>query len=287
MAIFSCTTGKQIAMHTESGNKAFQQKNYTQALSDYEQIISGLESKGKRADFEVYSKAGKSALALNKNDKALTYLEKIAFNDNADESTIAALAKVYRNIDNLSKELKMLEMYVAKFKAEKKNDEITARLFHVYIEIENWEKGLLLWGEMSEVEKKEIRHLESYLKIQQALENFKTADKTADEILSLEKENTIAMEYYARKYYYRAENLYQMEMEAYEKNKTNRQYKILLKKLKIVSADFKKSRDYYEKLFQINKKSEYAKYLGNIYARLNNNKKAKYCRNLSIGEIEN
>jgi len=49
-----------------------------------------------------------------------------------------------------------------------------------------------------------------------------------------------------------------------------------LKAFKIVTVDFKQSLDYYSRLYNLYPKPEYAKYLGNIYARLNDEKNAKY-----------
>ncbi len=278
---FSCSTQNQIVTLTNSGNKAFAEENFTQALSDFEQVIANAESKGKPASYEAYSIAGQSALALNLNDKARKYLEKIIYSEEVDASVVESMARVYRNIDNLSKEIKFLEIYTSKYTSKKGFSQMQARLLQVYIESENWEQAQSLWEKMKDVDRDKTENLEGYLKLKSAQNKEKPADATADKILSMDDENVIALEYYAQKYYNRANDLYQAEMKAYDKNKTNKQYQILLKKLKIITADFKTSRDYFEKLLSIDNKSEYAKYLGNIYARLNNKSKAEYYRNLS------
>ncbi|MCF8370173.1 MAG: hypothetical protein K9H64_01035 [Bacteroidales bacterium] len=279
----SCALNKQIQADYSSGKASFQQEDYALALSQLEKVISMKEEKGKIIDLDTYSMAGISALRIGNNEKARTYLEKIAYNEKVDSRSIDALAEVYRNIDNLSKEMKTIELYLTKFPNGKELSQMQSRLFQTYIESENWEKGLSLWEKFSEIDKEKTTHLEGYLKIQQAMDNEELADQTAEKILSTEKENTIALEYLATKYYKRAEDLYQIEMEAYENNKTNKQYKILLQKLKIIGLDFKKSRDYFERLFNENSKAEYATYLGNIYARLNNKDKSEFYRNLAKG----
>lgn len=282
LTIFSsCAVNKQVEADFTTGKAAFQHEDYAFALSQLEKVISSKEAKGKTADLDVYSMAGISALRVGNNDKARIYLEKIAFHENVDSRSIVALAKLYRNIDNLSKEMNTLELYLAKFPKGNELPQIQTHLFQTYIESENWEKGLSLWETFSEIDKEKITHLEGYLTIQQAMGNEEFADQTAEKILSSEKENTIALEYMAHKYYKRAEDLYQIEMEAYENNKTNKQYKILLQKLKIIGLDFKKSRDYFERLFNEDSKAEYALYLGNIYARLNNKDKSEFYHNLA------
>ena len=58
-----------------------------------------------------------------------------------------------------------------------------------------------------------------------------------------------------------------------------KEYKRLLKALDKVYPTFRKSRDYFLKLYRIDPKPKYAKYLGNIYTRLGNEQKAKYYYN--------
>jgi len=84
------------------------------------------------------------------------------------------------------------------------------------------------------------------------------------------------LDWTAKKYFWKAENRYQDELKAYEKNKTNKQYNKLLKALDIVSADFKTSLDYFKKFYTIDPNPGTAKYLGNIYNRLDDKKKADY-----------
>jgi hypothetical protein len=67
-------------------------------------------------------------------------------------------------------------------------------------------------------------------------------------------------------------------MEAYDKNKTNKQYKRLLEELKVVTTEFKDAKSKYENLYRLNPKPSYAQYLSNIYVRLNDKEKADYYR---------
>ena len=118
--------------------------------------------------------------------------------------------------------------------------------------------------------------LAGYLTVNKNLENEAIADQLANQILKMDKNNTIALEYYAEKYFWKAENLYTTEMNAYKKNRTTKQYNKLLKALDEVWPNFQKSRDYFLRLYKIDPKPEYAKYLGNIYTRYDDKEKAAY-----------
>lgn len=279
--LLGCVANKQLTTLTEAGNSAFEKGQYLDALSNYEQIISMNEKREKITDMKIFFAAGISAMMTGQNDNARTWLEKVAYRDDADEASVAALAQVYRKIDNLSKEIKTLELYLRKFPEGKARLDIQSRLFDTYVESENWEKGVGLYQTMDFNLQNKTHTLEGYLKCQQALNNEESADETANHILTQEKQNSIARGYYALKYYNRAEKLYQVEMEAYEQNKTNKQYKILLEKLRLVTTDFKKSRDYFEALYEKSKDPDQARYLAIIYARLNNKEKSEYYKELS------
>ncbi|HSH53357.1 MAG TPA: hypothetical protein VK982_16640, partial [Bacteroidales bacterium] len=109
--ITSCATTQLI----EQGNKAFKQGNYTETLHALEQIIESKENRGKNAKGEVYFKAGKSALELEKINKARKYLESAQQMEYDLPELYASLAKIYKIIDNLSKEITALEDYHNKF----------------------------------------------------------------------------------------------------------------------------------------------------------------------------
>jgi aminoglycoside/choline kinase family phosphotransferase len=80
----------------------------------------------------------------------------------------------------------------------------------------------------------------------------------------------------AKKYFWRAENRYQSEMEAYEKNRTHRQYAQLLRAFEVLNADFHKSLNYFLRLYEKDPKPEYARFIGNIYLRFDDKSKARY-----------
>ncbi|MFO7829954.1 MAG: hypothetical protein R6V23_15125 [Bacteroidales bacterium] len=273
--ITSCATTKLA----EEGEVAFREKNYNTALDKWEQVIDSRESKGKKAKGSVYFGAGISALELEQIDKARKYLESAQQMEYESPELYASLAKIYKIIDNLSKEINVLEDYHNKYPNGEKIDEITIRLFETYVESENWNLAVDLWPEIEEQAQSDADLLAGYLIVNKNLGNKSTCDKLALKIFELDDKNITALEWYAEKYFHEANDLYVKEMTAYKNNRTTRQYKIVLKALEEAYPKFRKSRDYFLKLYKIKPKPEYAKYLGNIYTRLDDKQKANYYYN--------
>ena len=272
----SCASSLNTSKLSEDGEAAYQTGNYEAALIAWEQIIESREGKGKKAKGPVYVGGGKSALALGQNDKARKYLETARGMGFSSPEMYASLAKVYKTIDNLSKEITALETYREKYPQGEKISAINARLFETYVESENWDLGIDLWPEIETQAQSDAGLLAGYLIVNKNMENPTVCDKLAQQIIKLEASNITALEWYAEKYYWKAENLYVSEMKAYKNKRTNSQYKKLLKALDEVWPNFKKSRNYFLKLYKIDPKPEYAKYLGNIYTRYDDKQKADY-----------
>ena len=268
----SCATSKLA----EEGNAAYQTGDYIAALNAWEQVISDKESRGQTADTSIYFKAGKAAMELGNTAKARTYFEKAEDMQYEDPAMYASLAHIYKGIDNLSLEIEALENYHEKFPNGKVADTINVRLFQTYVESENWQKAVNLWPEIEEKAASDADLLTGYLIVNEQLENDNKCDQLAQQILKLDPDNIEALEWQAYKFYWKAENLYVSQMKAYQKNRTNRQYKKLLKAWDKIWPDFRKARSYFLKLYKLDPKPKYAKYLAGIYTRMKKEQKAAY-----------
>lgn len=277
----ACSKTKRISELTEKGDAAYKVSEYSQAMNHWEELVSILENKNKKPEAILYVKMGNAALKSEQYDKAQKYFEKADNTDFSDAKMYAGLAECYRKIDNLSKEITALENYVRKYPEGKDINELRTRLFETYVESENWEKALELWPQLTSETQSDIKIIEGFFKTNQALGNNKTCEDLAKKLLEKDKNNVVGLEFTGKKYYLKAENRYQAELKAYEKNKTRKQYSKLLKAFKIVAADFKKARFSYLKLYSIEPLPNYATYLANIYARLNDKKKSDYYRKKS------
>lgn len=261
---------------TEEGNKKYMEGNYEEALKAYDQIIKNKESSGKKAKAPVYEKAGLAAFNLEQTDKARNYLESARGMQYSTPELYATLAKIYKIIDNLSKEITALETYHKKYPQGEEIKEVNARLLETYVESENWDYAVELWPGIEKQAQSDVDMLANYLIVNKNLENTSTCEELAQKIYKLEPKNITFLEYYAEKYFWLAENLYVKEMSAYKDNRTRSQYNKLLKALEKVWPNYQKSRDIYLKLYKMDPKPEYAKFLAQIYTRYKDEQKAAY-----------
>ena len=272
----ACNSSKQISSSINNAKSLYQTGNYENALQQFEEVITDYEKKNQQKECPVYGDAAYAAMRLGETDKAIGYFKKDQRSNFASADTYYQLSELYREIDNLSKELDELEAYVNKFPEGKEMEKVKRRLFEVYVESENWEQANTLWETLSEDDQEKIVLLEGYFTTNKALDNDSVCNLIATNLLGKDENNLVGLDWMAKKYFWQAEYLYQDELKAYEKNKTNKQYKKLLKALDVVSSDFKTSLNYFKKIYAQDPKPATAKYIGNIYNRLDDKKKAEY-----------
>ena len=275
-ALPSCTVSKQIKELSQTATSAYEQEDYREAFNDYDELIALKESRNKAVDGETYFKAGVAAWRISKVDEAIQNLENAKRSSYSDEKLYSTLARAYLEIDNLSREIINLEAYLEKFPSGIGIDEVKKQLFIAYDRSENWQPGYDLWSDLTEEQKSEARIIRSYLNISKALGKTNEVVPLAKQLLSIDPNDMVALELLAMEYYNMAEESYKTEMRAYQDNRTNRQYRQLLKALDVINENFHTSRKYFEQLYSQNPEPRFAKYLGNIYTRFDNKQKADY-----------
>lgn len=276
--ISSCTVSKQINELSSQGNTAFETGEYQKAFETYEEIIGLKTSRNKKIEPILYEKAGIAAWEVGETSKAIDYIEKSKQAGVVSSKAIYTLAKAYLKIDNLSREITNLEDYINKYPNGNELKDVQHQLFLAYVKSENWGLADSMWSKISNDDQtnSNARLLEGYLMLCNALKRSENLVPMAKNLLKVEPNNIIALEALAFEYYNLAENSYQSEMKAYQKNRTNKQYRQLLKALEVINSNFQISRDYFESLYKINPTSRYATYLGNIHTRFDNKKQANY-----------
>lgn len=278
LLITACSVGKQLEIST-AVEEALRHGDYQEALVLSEQPIRKLESRGKKASGDVYSLAGISAFKLEKYAKSLDYLLKAQEQGHSSEEMYLYLARNYLQIDNLSKEITALEIYLEKYPRGKEIKSVRKRLLRTCTESGNFKLAERWWTEMDSVSKEDVTNLETFLELNRMQENERLCDSLAEWILDKNPDNEPALKWFGESYFWKAENSYQYQMKAYKENRTHKQYGILLKAFKQVNSDFKKSRDIFLRLYKLNPDPEYANYLANIYTRLEVKDKAEYYKN--------
>ncbi|HDP75088.1 MAG TPA: hypothetical protein ENN49_04330 [Bacteroidales bacterium] len=267
----SCAVSKRNKQLTEDAKRSFEINDYQAALASYEKIITT----GKGVSGDVWNKAGIAAWEVGQTEKAIDYLGKAKKQNSADAQGLFTLAKAYRKIDNLSREIVNLKLCV-----DLNHPELlpTARvtLFDAYVRSENWTLADSLWNALTPQYQSDVNIKTGYLIVNRKLKNNQKAEKLAKELLKHDKNNIEALEFLGEYHFNRADEVYVKEMRTYEKNKTTKQYKQLTEALKKVNADYKIARDYFETLYILKPDKRYARYLGNIYTRFENRQKADY-----------
>jgi tetratricopeptide (TPR) repeat protein len=272
----ACGGPKNLTVYKENAKSAVAEGNYSVAVESWKTYFEQQAETEEGITGAEYAQAAKTAYKAGMNEQATDWFDQARYKNYADEDMYLTLADIFREQDNLSKELSALEYYRENFSTD--NADVNSRLFTLYDEIDMTEKALTIWEKLPDSKKSTKENLEKYFEINKEQENESVVDSVSLELLEMNPDHTSALEWNAMKYYWKAENLYKREMQKYETNKTRSQYRKLLEQLDVVTANFKKSLTYFEKLWEQNPGEKYAPYMANIYARFNDDQKASYYR---------
>lgn len=275
--VMSCG-GPKVLTYKTNAEQAEASGNFEAATESWEQYFKYQQSKNAEITPQVFAQAAKTAYKAGKNDLALSWFEKAENGNYSDPEMYLDLAAIYKQKDNLSKELDALEFYRDKYPDPVDSTGINTRLFDIYAQINNKDKAVEVWPLMNPDNRKKEKYLNEYFTIQSQLDHSEEAEAAAKELLTLDPKNVKALEYLGAEYYHKAEDRYQREMKKYEQNKTHMQHFRLTQQLELVTADFKTSLSYFKKLWEMDKNSRYATYMVNIYTRFNDPEKANYYR---------
>ena len=267
-----CSSSSQLTSLKTNAETFANTGDYSQAYTAWNTYLE--QTPVETVNGDEFAKAAETAYKAGQAEKAISWFDQARYKNFASTDMYKTLAAIYRDQDNLSKELTALEFYTENY--GKDDQQIDARLFSIYTEIADYTKAEEYWNLMGEDARKQEDNLVKYLGVSQKLEKDVLADSVAGEILKLNPEQMDALDRMAKKYYWAGQNRYDSEMKKYEQNKTRKQYKTLLEELDKVTADFKKALPYLEKLWKQNPGQEYAAYFANIYARFGDEQKAEY-----------
>jgi tetratricopeptide (TPR) repeat protein len=274
--VASCGTPKVVMNYKADAEQAEQAGNFNEAFTAWNNYITQMQSRGEDIDGNIFGKAAKTAFKAEKYGESLKWFEQAGYKGFSDAEMYLMLSELFKSIDNLSKELETLEYYADNFNAS--NTNVNKRLFSIYYTIDEHEKALKVWDRIPTDSINSEKLLENYFIINKKADNKDIADKVSLDLLKMNPENVYALEWNAMKYYWLAENKYQREMKKYEQNKTGLQYVLLKKELNQVTANFRKSLQYFQKLWELNPGKKYAPYMANIHTRFDEDQKSAYYR---------
>lgn len=283
LGLAGCASSLKVKQLSRDGYAAFNEGRNEDALIMYEEIISLREEANRAVADSIYQRAGILAFRVNKPLKAIDYLVRVSQGSWANHETYFVLAQAYRAIDNLSLELGALRKYARDFPSGSHIIEVRTQLFQANVKSSNWEAAYEVWLTLDAGTTNNAEMLADYLRVIRRLGHDNALD-VANRLLSLDSKNIGALEVLAEEYFRMAEDRYQQELKAYSSNKTNAQYRKLLSALEEVNYNFKRSRDYFERLYKMNPRPKYAFYLANIYTRFENKERAEYYKERAKGE---
>ncbi len=276
LSVSSCSTTINTADLQRDAESAYATGEYAKALQQYESLIESWNNSKDNEQNPYYDKAGHAAFALKDYDKANNFFSLSMHYGTATPNTYTELIGYYREINNFSREMMTLEGMVEAFPVEAAATGVHERLFEMYLETDRYEDAAM---QAEQIDRKpDEKLLGQLLQMHSRLGNKTEADAIAGKLLALNGEHIPALEWRAKKFYDKAEARYTAEAEAYERNKTRRQYAKLLEGYEAAGVDYRKARDIYERLYKRNPEKRYAIYLYNIYARFQDEAKAAYYR---------
>lgn len=272
---FACSGPKKVTTPVVSDKELAEQAvlsgNYAKAFEYWTQYFA--KTPVEQVAGSDFANAAGVAFNAGNTSQSVSWFDQARYKNFASAEMYLTLAKIFKGQQNISKELTALEYIQTNY--PEKSGIISTRLFEIYNEIKEPGKALNAWQNMNQTEQNEIQLLNQYFELQKGLKDTLVCDSVANVLLVKDPKNVSALEWNAFKYYWKGENRYQREMDKYNKNKTNKQYKILLEELDKSTADFKKSLGYLERLWNVEPGKKYASYFANIYARFGDESKAK------------
>ena len=244
--MIGCTATKQTTQvktdesvqKLQDANTALNNGDFQKAFTAYEEIIALKQSQNKRPDSTIYQNAGIAAWELKQSDKTIQYLEMAKRFPVATDKTYSILAKAFLEKDNLSKEITNLDAYITKYPQGAEIEAVKKQLFFAYVKSENWESAYKMWPTFDATTQNDVKLLNGYYTVNEKLQYKNQLEKIAQQILKLDANNIDALEFFAEKYYWLAENSYVKEMKAYQANRTDKQYQQLLAAYKIYFENY-------------------------------------------------
>jgi len=260
----SCSLTKKIASIESSLQQAYNSQQYTKVLSNYAHLASILKKREMTISSSYLLMAAKSAYHLEEYETAIQLFSKI---EEKDDKSIYMEGKSYQKLHHLESEYKYWKENSAQLKNDENYQEVLQRLYWLEIEFFQYDAAYSLWDQLEETDDEAL--MTAQLKVLEELEKNEEALSISNKILDKNPANEEALFYKGKIYFNRAEKLYQSEMTKYNQNPNYTTYAYLKRELKKVSADFRLSRDLFEKLHELSPENKtYITYLKNCYVRL-------------------
>ncbi len=270
--MFACNPMKKIETTQTLAYSAYQDGNYAEALTQYEQLMKLYKEQSKDVPYDIIVKAGKAAFNSKNFDKAKEYLTQ-AFEGNKTYELLKMLIDTYKQLDETRMVKGLISDNISVYEKADKKDEAYTELFKIDYTAGNFEDA---YNDYQNISNPDMDLFPEYLKVLNELGKKDEAQKACKTMLVKDENSIPALEWLAVSEYNKAEDWYKSEMAKYNKNKNATTYAYLRRDLKKISAIFRLARDKFVKLRKLDPDNKtYIKYLKNTYLRLDMKDKAK------------
>lgn len=265
-----CAGGKKVAdtQVIAEANRLVDEKQYEAAMAKYLTLTNR-----QTWDSLTYRRATIAASKTEKDSLACRWGR--MFSSAGDSEKLSAL---YQSMKRIGRTEDMADLVVDNtetFKTIIGGDETNAIVARAYA-VRGDKRLIELYPELTAAGVK-AEVFDAYFKMAKTDLTESQARAKCQEILKAEPNQKTALAYLGKVTYEKAEKEYAKTMNEYNKNKSQAAYAYMARDLKrVVTPLYKESRDYFEKLRQLQPEDKNnLKYLINIYNRLENKTKAK------------
>ncbi|TCO06961.1 tetratricopeptide repeat protein [Natronoflexus pectinivorans] len=266
LIIASCAPGRQLTNLESNITQLYQQGNYNQVLSEYDRLEIMTRNSNDTISQAISILAGKAAWHAGFHDQTHRYFEKTEIWQNNPE-VVLIKGKSYRQTGNQKQEYQHWINHIETVKQTDSHRDVMLRIFEIEESTGDYESALNTWSIIPD-----NQNPETMFKKLQVLEKTDKSDEALElsgKILAEDPNFEPAKFWKARFYYEKAENWYQDEMTKYNRNPNYTTYAYLRRELRLISADFRTSRDLFVELHEMQPSNvTYMQYLRNIYRRL-------------------
>ncbi len=189
LLLISCASSKSVVETENEARRLEKAGKYTEATLAWQSEFETLRMKGDEIAPKDYAEGGKTAMKAGRPDLAEIWLELARYGKYTDAELELCLADIYHERNEVSKEIRMLELYKINNPNGEQVDAANNRLFELYFNLKDYSKALDAWSKSDGNFKQTETAMNNYLQILIHYGHQEEADEIARKLLRLNPEN--------------------------------------------------------------------------------------------------
>lgn len=280
MMIAGCGSIKNSVSPLLKADELSSQGLYSESYLVYKEYIAKLEGKSQVVDAEVLKNAALAAEKSGHHESVLLWYDKLSQQQPLTGDQALAMIESAKIIGDDAKQTNLMKSLGDVLLAKMGEEHYNSRLCQLYGEAGNAEGVAQTWEKADKSTR--LKWFDVFYKEKvKAGEDKNSLIDICSEVLKMDAKFKPAMHNKAILLYEKSEARYNQLMTEYNKKKTPTTHAILMRDLKVLSADYRTCRELFEGLraFEPDTKS-YVQFLYNVYVRLDLSEKAKQLQKL-------